>query len=414
MILANNGLFEKAKELYKNRQFDDALFILEKINKEEPGIEDVEFTLARIKARNKRTTNEAKETFLKILKSGDQYVTASLLELGIIEENNRNYAKARSYFNKIIKRENNPLAYIQLAKLEITIRNYDKAIQLLENISKNLKEESKYQGTILLELAKANRRNGDIDKASEYINILKEKKLNIDDNWIMLEKSKIEQARNNINVAIEILNNLLNTSIHEIVLGELIKLYINYERYDLAYKYNCELLNIKNPRSRFNVTNIDIFLKYKLGITSEFNYENVYYLKQVFLYSKEDAINHISQHLDENEEKIGQSIYCKDIDVEKLYDYALEKIKNLQPLQESMNDRYIIRCNRIVGMTMDKQPTDTIKIIVVPNTKDIITMYPIAAINNKIEIENNYTSSKQKVRESQIDKFNRRYAKIVN
>ena len=71
MIMANNGLFEKAKELYKNRQFDDALFILEKINKEEPGIEDVEFTLARIKARNKRKTTEAKETFLKIDRSDE-------------------------------------------------------------------------------------------------------------------------------------------------------------------------------------------------------------------------------------------------------------------------------------------------------------------------------------------------------
>lgn len=83
----------------------------------------------------------------------------------------------------------------------------------------------------------------------------------------------------------------------------------------------------------------------------------------------------------------------------------------MDPLEESLNDKYIIRCNKIVGITIDKQPTDTIKVIVIPNTKRIITMYPIPALNDKLEIENNYTSPKQKVRESQIDKFNRRYAK---
>lgn len=29
MLLVNDDLYEKAKELYKNRQFDDALIILE-------------------------------------------------------------------------------------------------------------------------------------------------------------------------------------------------------------------------------------------------------------------------------------------------------------------------------------------------------------------------------------------------
>lgn len=62
-------------------------------------------------------------------------------------------------------------------------------------------------------------------------------------------------------------------------------------------------------------------------------------------------------------------------------------------------------------MTIDNHKTDTVKIVVIPNTKDIITIYPIPAINNKLEIENDYTSSKQKVRESQLDKFKRRYAK---
>ena len=126
-----------------------------------------------------------------------------------------------------------------------------------------------------------------------------------------------------------------------------------------------------------------------------------------------DEIYQISifDNLDEDEKKILHSVYSEDINIEELYEYTSAQIQNLEPIEGSINDKYIIKCDKIVGITIDKQPTDTIKVIVIPNTKDIITMYPIPTINNKLEIENNYTSSKQKVRESQIDKFNRRYAK---
>ena len=411
MLLVNDDLYEKAKELYKNRQFDDALIILEEINKKAPGTECIQFTIARIKARNKKTINEAKEIFLKLLKNNNQYVSNSLLELGRIETNNRNYDKARSYFNKLIKRENNYLAYIELAKLETKTCNHDKALELLETLEKEIKRESKYHHIVLLELAKINRRKGDIDKAEEYLKILEENETHVEREWIMLEHSKIEEINNNIAKAIVILNQLLNTRIHEIALGQLIKIYISYEKYDLAYKYNNELIKIKNPRANFNPKQIDTFLKYKLGIENDNVIENLYFAKQLYSYSREEAIEQISQHLDENEEKIVHSIYSKDINISELYDYALEQIQDLDPLEESLNDKYIIRCNKIVGITIDKQPTDTIKVIVIPNTKRIITMYPIPALNNKLEIENNYTSPKQKVRESQIDKFNRRYAK---
>ena len=155
----------------------------------------------------------------------------------------------------------------------------------------------------------------------------------------------------------------------------------------------------------------DKFLKYKLGIENDIETENIYFAKQLYSYSREEAINHISEHLDENEEKIMHSVYLEDINIEELYEYASRQIQDLEPGEGYVNDRYVVRCNRIVGMTIDKQPTDTIKIVVIPNTKDIITIYPIPALNNKLEIENNYTSPKQKIRESQIDKFNRRYVK---
>lgn len=412
MIIVNYDLYEKAKRLYKNRQFDDALRILEEINEKSPGAECVEFTIARIKARNPKTANEAKEIFLKLLQQDNsKYVSNSLLELGRMEISNRNYNKARSYFNKLIKRENEHLAYIGLAKLETKVGNHSKAIEILQTVDKVIDKDSKYHYIVLLELAKASRRNSDLDKAKEYLKIIEEKDNHVEYEWIMLEYSNIEEANNNFVSAITILNKLLNTRIHEIALAQLVTIYINHGCYDLAYRYNNELLKVKNPRSHFNPKQIDIFLKYKLGLEIDIEKEDTYYIKQLYSYSREEAIRHISQHLDEDEKKILHSVYSEDINIEELYEYTSAQIQNLEPIEGSINDKYIIKCDKIVGITIDKQPTDTIKVIVIPNTKDIITMYPIPTINNKLEIENNYTSSKQKVRESQIDKFNRRYAK---
>lgn len=60
MLLVNDDLYEKAKELYKNRQFDDALIILEEINKKAPGTECIQFTIARIKAIKKQSMRRKK------------------------------------------------------------------------------------------------------------------------------------------------------------------------------------------------------------------------------------------------------------------------------------------------------------------------------------------------------------------
>ena len=114
MLLQNEKLYEKAKELYKNRQFKDALDIFEKINQNQPGNDCIEFMIAKIKTRDKKTIKEAKELFLKLMKNSTEYSSNSLFELGKIEFTDRNYNKARAYFNKLIKRENDVLAYIQL------------------------------------------------------------------------------------------------------------------------------------------------------------------------------------------------------------------------------------------------------------------------------------------------------------
>lgn len=411
MLLQNEKLYEKAKELYKNRQFKDALDIFEKINQNQPGNDYIEFMIAKIKTRDNKTIKEAKELFLKLMKNSTEYSSNSLFELGKIEFTDRNYNKARAYFNKLIKRENDVLAYIQLSKIEMKLGDYDKAIQILENLDLNEKK-NKFDDLILFQLVIANRRKGDTDKAIEYLRKLEKiEQRKFDYEWIMFEWSKIEQISNNFDAAIKILYKLLNTKVKDAALEELVKIYINQEQYDLAYKFNNEILKLKVYKSRYNVANINAFLKYKLGIENDNNVKNIYFIKQLYSYNKEEVLNHISQHLDENEEKFTHSVYCEDINIEQLYDYALEKINNLEPIEESMNDKYIIRYNRIVGMSIDNQPTDTIKIVVIPNTKNIITIYPVPAINNKVEMKNNYTSSKQKVKESQIDKFKRRYNK---
>ena len=188
----------------------------------------------------------------------------------------------------------------------------------------------------------------------------------------------------------------------------MVKAYIRVENYDLAYQYNFELKKRTFRKVTLNTQTIDLFLKYKMGISeNEINGEE-YFISQALHYSKEAAIKHIEKHLDEDHEKAIHSVYSEDIDINEIFEFIRDAIQNIEPLNGSLNDKYIVRYHKIVGTALNEL-TDTLQVITIPNSKDILTIYPIPAENGELKIEEQHV--KQKVKESQIDKFNRRYGK---
>lgn len=405
--MKNVELYYEAKELIKERKDTEALIILEKLEKINPRNSTIIFNIAKIKAKRKKTQEEARELFKSLLKGSDKYASPSLLELGKIEFCNRNYSQAGSYFNKLIKRENDSLAYIEMAKLEAKLRNFNEAKKLLQTV---IDLDSKYKASAFLEYSKIERKLGNLEDAMSYLEKIPKDAENIDQAWVKLELAKLLLLTEKFSKGINILKKLLNTHVESDALTEIVNAYIRTEKYDIAYKYNQKILKKHIGKISVNPFKTDTFLKYKLGILDSDSEEMTYSTEQLIHYSKEAAIKHIENHLDDNDEKIIKSEYSEDIDINKLFEFVESKIKDMNPCQGYSNEKYIIRCNKIIGKTIDNKLTDTVIVIVIPNTKDIVNIYPIPAMNNEMNIE--YKEEKQNIkqkRESQIAKFNRRY-----
>ena len=405
--MKNVELYYEARALMKERKDNEALILLEKLEKINPQNSTVIFYIAKIKARSNKTQNEAAELFKSLLKESNKHASSALLELGKIEVSNRNYSQAKSYFNKLIRRENDSLAHIELAKLEVKLRNYNEAKSLLQI---SVDSDSKYKASALLELSKLERKLGNIEDAMGYLEEIPANAENIEPIWIELELAKLLLLSGEFDKGTNALKRLLKTPIQSEALTELVKAYIRIEKYDVAYKYNQKILEKHIGKISINPFKIDTFLKYKLGILDIDSEVKTYSSKQLVNYSKEEALKHIEKHLDEDDEKVIHSEYTEDIDINELFEFAQNKINDIEPCQGYSNEKYIIRCNKIIGKTLNDRLTDTVLVIVIPNTKNIINMYPIPAMNNEMDIEINKEkqNTKQK-RKSQLDKFYDRY-----
>lgn len=410
--MRNYNEFLEIKKEIENRKFDVALQRLEKLHKINPGDRFIEYEIAKIKARDPQHIEEAKKIFEKLL----QYSNASamMIELEKIAVKQGNIDKARTYFKKLIVRENNSRAYFELANLEILVRNYSSAKEVLITYL-NVNDTGEYCENAKVELAKIERQLGNIDIARLYLNEIIDSKEKTHEQgiWALLELGKLEISVGNIQEGIDLLNGLLSSKLKSLALEQLIYLKIRYEKYQEAYQYYQELEKCSDYVKKKRYVKTKIFLEYKLGILQSENYQEPvhYFINQLLCYSDQIAIKHIKLHLDKDEEKIEHSTYSESVDIDKLYEYVKAKIMNMNPDDYEISDKYNVRCNEIIGKTIENKLTDTLRVVTLPNTKNILSMYPIPTINNELEVEKDIEKTKQIRRESQIDKFNRRYGK---
>ena len=130
--------------------------------------------------------------------------------------------------------------------------------------------------------------------------------------------------------------------------------------------------------------------------------------RQLINYSKLRAITHIKKHLNDYE----LSVFNKDIDVENLYYLVRNKI--LEDVKKAYSNR-LVDCYRFkypgIGVSMG-EPSNTLEVISIAGTNDIITMYP-----TNEDVYNSVSLFEEKLivrsRKSQIDKFNNRYKDVL-
>lgn len=130
-----------------------------------------------------------------------------------------------------------------------------------------------------------------------------------------------------------------------------------------------------------------------------------YLYQQVFDYSLE----RLAEHIDKNHGYFGKtSRFNEDIDPSELVLQIPELLDKGVLHKNADFDRYIVKYDGI-GRIGEKI-TDWLEIVVIPNTRNVLTMYPVSdkIEDSKQEKKSDNSKSKEKVL-SRIEKFNQKY-----
>lgn len=254
-----------------------------------------------------------------------------------------------------------------------------------------------------------------VKEAKKYLEVVP------DDIAMRFMRAKSLRYLKRFDEAIEELKYILNI---ECNLYALTKLYYTYYHLNM-YSEAIELLpKVYETRciKTHSVCISELIMKKQLGIPMKIRPELKcdYLLSQVDNYSDSNALEHISEHLTENES--GNSIFNKDINLEYLFELIKSNIKNENKanVDEILEIHYFGISN--IGYS-DGNACSFIRVVVIPNTNNIITMYPINDFNcnsfvehiTPIDCDYNKLFNRPKVdikRESRVDRFNRRMKKV--
>lgn len=348
-----NDMYKYALKLRKDGDIDGAIKILRRLYRLNPDIRKFKNIYACLLLEKDEMKEEGINILKESLNSSNEYENLyALFNLGECYYKQFNYEKAEIYFNLFIEKINN--------------------ITLNDNLKTKLNYAILHLGTI--------------------------------------------QMHNNFTDAAANFKKLLDTDFSHAALNNLITIEIREENYEEAYNYYLKLINRKNIKLDDNLKRTGLYLKYKLGLLSrEDNNIYNYFYSQLISYEPNYALNYIITH--HNFESIYEkSIYNKDISISDLYDSIMLIINDTKPVfYDLCCDVYIIEFNHMIGFTIirgKEKETNIVEVSTLPNTKNILTMVPSSknfAINIKTYDKEEEVKTKEFKRESQIDKFNRKY-----
>lgn len=221
-------------------------------------------------------------------------------------------------------------------------------------------------------------------------------------NYALLELGKKAMNNGESIKAREYFSELINSNNEDskaLALKELIYLEISEKKYIEAYRLFEQILEYKILKSS-EINKISFYLKYQLNLLTEEDIKNAgYFGQQLINYNYDVTIEHLTEKLNQEENN--------NLDVYKLMEDSKNRIEHITPDRKSLVDKYIIAYEYPI-YKIDDHFTNTMEVVTYPNTKTILTLNPT---NEKSKSRNNINEDKIKIikRESQIDKFNRKY-----
>jgi len=190
------------------------------------------------------------------------------------------------------------------------------------------------------------------------------------------------------------------------------------EAYNILNSINTNELLQKDKETYVRIILCKTFIEKELELLPPTHKLNIYFYNQIIDYSTKSALEHIYlRHNGKVENLKGRSTFKMEYDALRTHFFKTSEIIKHSTKNASLDlvDHYYFRKDG-VGVTSEKKPTDIFTAITLKHTNQIITMYPIDAVEfprkttNAFEMyEETYTSPKKRVRKSQIDKFNSKY-----
>lgn len=323
----------------------------------------------------------------------------------------KNYDKAKQYLNLAVKDKSRIYyykSYYDLATIGFKEDRIDYTIHICEFLIKDC--ASPYivnKANNLLGSAYLKRNNP--EKAKEYYSKCYNEFLSRDIGLarILIHESKFEEANKFIDDSLN--NTNLNKNEYAIIEMKYYKLLteIRLKHYlkannlfDEIIKYNDKFPNNRQRELLRLKFYIDYNLKKKIDLNSLSYSES-----QIFNYNEKKALEHIKLH---HRDDYKYSYFNDEINLDDLFNEIKNKLDSSEKICDGLFDGYFITYPNS-GYDTSKNRLNLIKVITLPDTKKIITMYPFKKDNN-IKNETKYNGYKVK-KLSQIEKFNKKYNK---
>lgn len=380
--------------------------IVKTISKEHEGYKYLELVKIRL---NQNKPLEAFELLTRIKEADNKIFNRKLLlEKGRVSEALNDYNDALKYFNEVLKGPKNGIYYLALvsiAKIDVNMGNNKEAINIcnsIKGLNKNLDTDI-YQvmGNIYEETK-------DYNKARKYYLKNVDSIKNYKKDKALFSLGQLEYKLDNYDKALEYFKKISdNGSYLRGALFNIVHIQIRKKDYEQA---SIQLEKIKNDYNNL-INEFEEYRKLRILLDKKLNVEQTVTKKlsygemQYANYSVNDAIDHIKREHISNESRIKSNFYDW-IDIEELMKNIKGKLIRENLYYRDFSDVYIVDYSDI-GMAENNEIANAIKVVTIPNTLDIITMYPVNRQVYKKEMSEE-VHPKQK-RLSQIEKFNKKY-----
>ena len=445
-------LYELAKVYEESGKFDKAIEIYKEIDNTNHKNKNYSYFQIGILYEKKSNFNEAISYFEKVILSNDELKDEALFHLARIYFYTKQFEKSKNYFNKIVSHHNRMsrlIAYYQI-KIELSLGNKKRYKELINEYLLRFPDSNE----LLTDKVKILISENKIQEAKIYLNKIKKDKTLDDSSYDLIYAEYYEKA-NEFDRALELYYKLISKSsdikrhidIDRVMVGigtcyiglgktdegynwfkkiydkqdsytaialyNLVSIDIHKGNYDKAYELFTSVNMEKISKSDIaNYVDLKLMLEKLLNIHTVYQDGYSYRQKQIINYDEKLALKHIQNGHSYDEFKKNESIFSKDIDIEKLFNEVKDKLNDDSLVRINVFDKYKIYYENIGSF--NNRALNYLAVITIPYSNEIITMYPTnETLEENIEITSDELLEKpmEKIykRESQIEKFNRRY-----